>query len=94
MGESGGRRVSEFGPRASITRVGVCEPLPDGNWYVSGWAFEGRGDDRILERGCPYVHGENDIHIGLLGWLFSDLQALSAAQVELSMLDSADRPPL
>lgn len=82
--------MSEYGPRASITRIGVCELLDDEVWYTSGWRFETRNDPRVLDRGCPYVHGEGDEHIGYLGWLFSDLKALSDAQMELDQLDAVD----
>lgn len=79
-----------FGPRASIVKVGVCEPLPDGNWMMTGWVFHGRNDPVVLDRGCPYVHDADERHVGYLGWLFTDLQALSAAQMELAMLDTAE----
>lgn len=83
-----------FGPRASIMGVGVCEQLNDGTWYVSGWVFNSRQDPRVLDRGCPFVHDEENCHIGYLGWLWCDLKAISDAQMELSMLDAENRPPL
>lgn len=80
-------------PRAPITKVGVCEPLPDGVWYLTGWGFESQGLARFFEGGCPYVH-DDGVHVGVLGWLFTDLQAMSKAQMDLGSLESAARPPL
>lgn len=82
--------MTEFGPRASITVVGKCEPLPDGIWFLSGWVMSGRNDPRVVEKGCPYMHDAENTHIGFLGWLFTDLQAMSDAQIELSMLEAVD----
>ncbi len=78
------------GPRASILRVGVCEQLDNDVWYLTGWLFNGRNDPRIAPRGCPYVHDDEDKHVGYLGWTFEDLHALSEAEFELSGLESAD----
>jgi hypothetical protein len=77
--------------RAPITRIGVCEPLPDDVWFVKGWVFQGTDDPAVLHRGCPYVHDAEDQHIGLFGWLFTDLADLSAAQRALSDLQAVDR---
>lgn len=79
-----------FGPRASITVIGKCEPLPDGVWYVTGWVMAGRNDPRLIQQGCPYMHDEENNHIGYLGWLFTELQEMSNAQIELSMLEASD----
>ncbi len=78
------------GPRASINVIGVCEPLDDGTVYLTGWSFQTRHDPRVVERGCPFMHGEDNRHIGYLGWTWDDLKALSDAQMELSMLETAD----
>ncbi len=80
-----------FGPRASITTIGVCEPLPDGTWYVAGWVFDPRFDPRLLDRGCPFVHNEQNHHIGYLGWTWEELRALADTRIELSMLETSDR---
>jgi len=79
-----------FGPRASILRIGVCEKLDDEVWYMPGWQFDWRNDIRVLDRGCPFLHDEQDRHVGYLGWRWEELRDLSAAQVELSMLPSTD----
>lgn len=84
--------LTPFGPRASITRVGVAEPLPNGVWYLTGWSFDTRGD-RSLVFPCPYVHDENRLHVGILGWLFSDLRALSEAEMELARLEVGSERP-
>jgi hypothetical protein len=82
-----------FGPRASILDVGVCEELPGGVWYVTGWRFETRNDPRVMDRRCPFVHDDEECHVGFLGWLWTDLKALSDAHMELAMLDCTDSPP-
>lgn len=91
---TGRREVLPYGPRASIESVGVCEPLPNGTWWLSGWLFNGRNDKALLHKGCPYVHDAEDNHVGVLGWLFTELRELSEAQIELSMLEAVDRGPL
>lgn len=83
-----------YGPRASVETVGVCEPLPDGRWWLSGWIFNGRHDQRLLHKGCMYVHDDEDNHVGVLGWLFTELKEFSDASMALSMLEAEDRPPL
>lgn len=77
------------GPRASIIKVGVCEPVGDDHWFVSGWTFNARGDPSLFWP-CPFLHDEDGTHVGYLGWLFTDLQALSAAEFELGGLESVD----
>lgn len=77
------------GPRASIVKIGVCEPLGDHLWFTTGWLFNTRGDPSLFWP-CPFVHDEAGAHIGYLGWLFTDLQALSAAEFELDGLESVD----
>lgn len=84
--------MTPFGPRASIIRVGVAEPLPNGVWYLTGWSFDLRGD-RSLVWPCPYVQDEDGQPIGILGWLFSDLRALSEAEMELARLEVGSERP-
>lgn len=85
--------VTAFGPRASIKRIGVCEQLPDGSWFLRGWALDWRNDPRVIQGGCPFMHNEAHEHIGYLGWRWEDLHAVSAAAVALSMVDCTDPPP-
>ena len=73
--------MKPFGPRASIDRIGVCEQLPNGSWWLSGWAFDGRSD--------PSVHGlsrDSDGNLLIAGWRMDDLRGVSEAQWELSAL--------
>ncbi len=79
-----------FGPRASILTIGVCEQLPGDTLYLTGWVFNGRNDPRVVDRGCPFMHDEEMRHVGYLGWTFEELKAMSDAQMELSMLETAD----
>ncbi len=81
-----------FGPRASILRIGVCEPLPNDHWYITNWHFDGRGDPRLASSPCPYVHDEEGRHIGVCGWLFTELKALSDAQIELASIETTVPP--
>lgn len=80
--------MSEYGPRASIRRIGVAEPIDDGVWLVQNWSFDCRHD--------PSIHGvtydaEGRI-IAVCGWALNDLRALSDDQIALSMIPVADRP--
>lgn len=79
--------------RAPISHVGVCEQLPNGNWYITGWDFDIKGGTMVqyLEHGCPFMHdGETGVHVGFLGWLFADLKALSDAQQDIAKLETVD----
>lgn len=82
--------LTPFGPRATITTIGKCEPLPDGTWFFAGWTMFGRDDPRLIEKGCPYMHDAENNHIGFLGWLFTELQEMSDAQIALSMLETTE----
>lgn len=84
--------MTAFGPRASIKRVGVCAQLPDGTWWLTGWVMDDRADPRVLEHGCMYMHDEEGFHVGILGWLFSDLVAVSEAQGALGAVPTTDSP--
>ena len=79
------------GPRASILRVGVCEPLPDGVWFLTGWRFDPRGDLSLI-RPCPYLHDDDHTHIGFMGWTWDELRAISGAEMELAGLETTNSP--
>ncbi len=81
-----------FGPRASILRIGVCEPLPEDHWYITNWHFVGRGDPRVVGSPCPFVHNADGQHVGFLGWLFTELKALSDEAFALSSLETTRSP--
>lgn len=83
--------MTAYGPRASIKRIGVCEQLPDGEWYVTGFSFDPRGD-RSLIFPCPYTHNADNEHVGFMGWTWEELQQVSAAQIELESLPTTDSP--
>jgi hypothetical protein len=83
-----------FGPRASIAKIGMCEEMSNGDWAASGWIFDPRGEAGLLDRGCPFVHDEQERHVGYLGWRWTELKAIADAQIELSMLESAERGQL
>jgi hypothetical protein len=74
--------VTIFGPRASILRIGVAEPLDDERWYVTGWTM------RCLHSPCPETVSYDDEGkpLALFGWSLEDLRAMSAAEFELADL--------
>ena len=83
---------SAFGPRASITKIGACDQMPDGQWRLTGWAFDGRMVGAGVESpGCVGLHDDHGRHIGVLGWTYEELRALSEAEFELSGLPTTDR---
>ena len=84
--------MTAYGPRASIKRIGVCEQLPNGDWYVTGWQMDPRGD-RSLIWPCPYLHNDDHKHIGLMGWTWEELKALSDEAQALASLETTDRSP-
>jgi hypothetical protein len=81
--------VTAYGPRASIKRVGVCEQLPDGTWYITGFQFDPRGDRKLIWP-CPFMHNDDHEHVGFLGWTWEELKAVSDAQQELAGLETTD----
>lgn len=83
--------MSAFGPRATILKVGVCEQVDDDVWFMAGWSFDLHGDLSLV-RPCPFLHDENHVHIGWLGWTFTDLRAISRAQMDLAQLETTDSP--
>ena len=81
--------MTPFGQRAIIDRVGVCEPLPNGGWWLTGWSFSGAIVRHLTTGGrCAYVHNDEGYHIGIFGWLFTDLKAMSEEALELAKLDT------
>lgn len=78
--------------RAPIVRIGKCEPVGEEHWYATNWQFDGKQYEPQVP-GCPmFTHDDQGVHIGLCGWTWEDLKAISDAQVELSMLPVADSP--
>lgn len=84
--------MTAYGPRASIKRIGVCEQLSDGTWFLTGWRFDPRGD-RSLVLPCPFMHNEDHEHVGFMGWTWEDLHDLSGAEIALQSLPTTDSPP-